>query len=156
MVCYDTAQCPMPGLNLNTRGQVHADQLSLTVNGQQRDLKLADPFLVSQWTIFDVLHRGNDAFEKPFTVLEHDRKCKPGHRLVTSTTLDPQRIKAGRLEPVIQLGHGMLPWEYWRDSHQRVLYAFSGSVMMALDDKAPQETDKLIEELVQGGHHYEY
>ncbi len=154
--CYDFAQCPMPELSMRTEGRVEKNQVILSVNGRPRQAPLAKGPLISQWTIVDLLQRGNQACGPDFTALEHDRKLKPGHRLEISHVISPERTANGLLQPFLQLGSGMLPWEYWRDSHQRILYAFSGSVMLALDEEAPRKTAKLIEELVQGGHHYEY
>jgi len=155
VTCYDTAQCPMDDLSLSIVGENIGSEIRMSVNGVDEVHPFDGP-LLCQWLIPDTIQHERKELDK-FTVLEHGLKLKPDHRLILPK---PARTEAtvdgGVLEPTIQRGSGLLPWEYWQDHTGRVLYAFSGTVMIILDDEAPAKTDRLIEELVQGGHHYEY
>lgn len=159
LTCYDTSQNPMPGLGMEVAGRVAEDGRSLTlkINECEASRELDGP-LVSQWLIPDLLQRaGKDLPKDKFTLLEHHAKLKPAQRLAWSDVAAGQRVPGcGELRRIHQIGLGILPWEYWRNGQGRVLYAFSGTVMHILDEDAPARTEKLIEELVHGGVHYEY
>lgn len=155
VVCYDAAQCPIPGLDLAVSGRVSDEQVEMTVNGTDETHAINGP-LLCQWLILDAVQRGHRRC-RPFTTLEHGLKLKAGQTLTPGEPpLFESAVDGGVLDLTVQRGRGLLPWDYWRDSNGRVLYAFSGTVMVILDSEAPRKTDRLIEELVQGGHHYEY
>ena len=152
---YDTSQCPMADMNLEITGTVSPESVQMTVNGATESYPLTCP-LLCQWLICDCIQRNRKRLDD-FSVLEHGMKLKPHHCLIPSQPVRPEATNAaGTLALTVQRGHGLLPWEYWQDTSGRVLYAFSGTVMYILDEDAPGKTDALIEELVQGGHHYEY
>ena len=155
VTCYDSAQCPMDDLSLDIAGKTYDSEVRMTVNGVEEIHSVKDP-LLCQWLILDVLQRDRKELDT-FTVLEHGLKFKKNHKLIIPTPAHKEAtVDGGVLESTIQRGTGLLPWEYWQDQAGRVLYAFSGTVMVILDEDAPAKTDRLIEELVQRGHHYEY
>jgi len=82
-----------------------------------------------------------------FDLLEGMRLSKSGHRLlyrgVSPIKMDGRDIP---LHCFVQLGSGILPYEYWLDDHHRLLAAVSMNKAYILDKQAEQIIGKEAEE----------
>jgi len=82
-----------------------------------------------------------------FDLLEGMRLSKPRHRLfyrgVSPMKMDGENIP---LHCFVQLGGGILPYEYWLDDHHRLLAAVSMNKAYILDGKAEQIIGREAEE----------
>jgi len=103
----------------------------------------------SDFCLFEAVQRL--AYDKDnsvsFDLLEGMRLLKPGHRLLYRGA---HPIKTdGRDIPLhcfVQLGSGILPYEYWLDDNHRLLAAISMNKAYILDEQAEQIIEKETEE----------
>ena len=93
-----------------------------------------------------------------FTLLEGLTKVKAGHWIDRMEPELADRLAAEGMRPlcVYQIGHGILPRQYWLDAADRAVLILSNAVMYVLDDGAQQKTEDLVVGLIKGGVHYEY
>ncbi len=103
----------------------------------------------SDFCLFEAVQRL--AYDKDssvsFDLLEGMRLSKPGHRLLYRGT-HPIKMD-GRDIPLhcfVQLGSGVLPYEYWLDDNHRLLAAISMNKAYILDEQAEQIIEKEAEE----------
>jgi hypothetical protein len=103
----------------------------------------------SDFCLFEAVQRL--AFDKgssvSFDLLEGMRLSKPHHRLfyrgVSPMKIEGQDIP---LHCFVQLGSGILPYEYWLDDRHRLLAVTSMNKAYILDEKAEQIIKREIEE----------
>jgi len=134
-------------LDAEEKVQVKTDSIEVEINGRTFKRK-ASSRLTSDWCLFDAVQRL--AFQEEqsltFDVLEGLGLLRPDHHL-SYRGLYPINIngKDVSLHRFSQLGHGVLPYDYWLDEYHRLLMAITLSRAYILDDKAQAET-KLIAE----------
>jgi hypothetical protein len=101
------------------------------------------------WCLFEAVQRlaldSQNSFS--FDLLEGMSLKKSGHRLsyrgVTPLKMDGADIP---LHCFVQIGSGILPYEYWLDDHHRLLAAISMNKAYILDEKAEQIIGREAEE----------
>lgn len=134
-------------LGTEEKVQIKADAIEVETDRRTFKRK-GSTQLTSDWCLFDAVQRL--AFEQDssltFDVLEGLSLLRQGHHL-SYRGLYPINIngKDLSLHWFSQLGHGLLPYDYWLDEHHRLLMAITLSRAYILDDKAPART-KLIAE----------
>ncbi len=152
----DASCCLRPELSMTLEGAVEDGQAFETCQGKKRRLDLAPPF-TADWCLIDVVQRCQGR-RLEFTLLEGLTKVKRGHWINRMETELAQKLAAEDMRPfcVYQIGHGIVPRQYWLDDADRVVLILSNAVMYVLDDDAQQKKDDLVVELIKGGIHYEY
>jgi len=152
----DASRCPRPELSLTLEGSVEDGRVFETCRGSRRELDLSPPF-TADWCLVDVVQRwAGQRIE--FTLLEGLTKVKAGHHLGSMGAGLAAKLAADGMRPrcVYEIGHAILPRQYWLDDADRVVLMTSNSVMYVLDDEAMQRTEELTVDLIRGGVHYEY
>ena len=99
----------------------------------------------SDWCLFEAVQRL--AFDKQsslsFNLLEGMRLPKLQHRL-SYRGIHPMKTDEGNmpLHCFVQLGNGILPYEYWLDARHRLLAVTSMNKAYILDEKAARITER--------------
>ncbi|MCC5805962.1 MAG: hypothetical protein JJU00_06495 [Opitutales bacterium] len=126
--------------NLSSRetGKFSNRQLTRSVNGIEYTFDISGR-LAANWCLFDALQRSISDSHEPFTLFEGFNLIREGHRVRRRPDLDEAFDTAtGNLRCSTQLGRGILPYEYWLDSSNRLVAAISGTRIYFLDDKAEE------------------
>ena len=103
----------------------------------------------SDFCLFEAVQRL--AYDKEssvsFDLLEGMRLPKPRHRLLYRG-IHPMKMDGADipLHCFVQIGSGILPYEYWLDEHHRLLAAISMNKAYILDEKAEQIIGREMEE----------
>ena len=99
----------------------------------------------SDWCLFEAIQRL--AFDKrtslSFDLLEGLSLSKTGHRLFYRGVYPTTFLQ---LHCFVQLGSGILPYEYWLDENHRLLMAISMNKAYILDNEAEKVIRRTIEE----------
>ncbi len=152
----DTSRCVRPELSLSLEGALEDGHVFETCGGRRRRLDVRPPF-AADWCLVDVVQRCRGR-RMEFTLLEGLTKVKAGHWIDRMEPELADRLAAEGMRPlcVYQIGHGILPRQYWLDAADRAVLILSNAVMYVLDDGAQQKTEDLVVGLIKGGVHYEY
>lgn len=152
----DASRCLRPELSLTLEGTVEDGQVFEVCRGRRRRMDLPLPF-TTDWCLIDVVQRWQ-GHRLGFTLLEGLTKVKRGHWIDRMAPEMAEKLMAEGMRPscVYQIGHGILPRQYWLDDANRAVLILSNSVMYVLDDDAQQKKEDLVLELIKGGIHYEY
>ena len=124
----------------------HISELLSSDNGKAAE---GTETTTSDLSLFEAVQRL--AYDKgssvSFDLLEGMRLSKPSHRLfyrgVSPMKIEGQDIP---LHCFVQLGSGILPYEYWLDSRHRLLAVASMNKAYILDEKAEQIIEREIKE----------
>jgi hypothetical protein len=124
----------------------HISELLSSDNGKAAE---GTETTTSDFCLFEAVQRL--AYDKgssvSFDLLEGMRLSKPGHRLfyrgVSPMKIEGQDIP---LHCFVQLGSGILPYEYWLDDRHRLLAVISMNKAYILDEKAEQIIGREAEE----------
>lgn len=123
------------------------DLPELAVKEQDGAGRYSPPGVTSDWTLFDAATRW--PFEKKpplkFDLLEELSILRPGHRLsyrgAEPFEIGGQKIRLHRFQ---QLGHGLLPYDYWLDDGHRLLFVTTFARAYILDPEAEAKTAKTL------------
>lgn len=101
----------------------------------------------SNWSLFDAVQRlpGRDTRPLEFSLLEDMDLLKTGQRLSywQSMSFDAGNNSL-QLTGYQQVGHGILPYQYWVDGHHRLLFAVSGIRAYIFDPDARGKIEKAL------------
>jgi hypothetical protein len=108
------------------------------------------PWLTCDWCVFEFIQRLK--FEEqgclPFDMLEGLTVMKENQRLyyrgLCPTKMGSEDIL---LHCFVQLGSGILPYEYWLDDNHRLLVAISMNKAYILDERAEKMISQRVEQL---------
>jgi hypothetical protein len=131
----------VPDLSVVEEGQVLANgNVQIRQNGAVcKTFQLKDSW-TSQYHLFEVIQRrsANDASPAAFDLLEDCTLLKPDHTLHRADVMSADLPGLGRqtLQRHVQLGWGILPFDYHVDDHHRVLFAISKNKSYILADPA--------------------
>lgn len=149
---FDSAQCPIPELDLEVEGVRREGELRLVTNGKIRDIRFTgvcrtsiEIFALAQSLENDLNH---------FVLIDDFTKIKPDHSLKLQSSLLTK--DASMSACYVQKGWGILPREFWLDAKKKLVMMCTGSVVFEIDPEAETKTFRLLEDLVNGGVHYEY
>lgn len=116
-------------------------KVEVTTNGRMMARELPSA-LTSDWGLFDVVQRlpGDKTEPLEFAMLEELDMLKDGQRLSYREAQDikfgDQTVRCWRYQ---QLGHGILPYEYWVDEKHHLLISTSHTRVYILDPKIRQQ-----------------
>jgi len=101
------------------------------------------------WCLFEAVQRL--AFDKrtslSFDLLEGLSLSKTGHQLFYRGVYPTNIPGLDSLHCFVQLGSGILPYEYWLDDSHRLLMAISMNKAYILDNKAEKTIKRITEEM---------
>lgn len=134
--------------DLCTREAVrHASgQLTLTIGERVVQRAVATP-ATADWCLFDAVQRlpFDQAPEVTFCMLEGLGLRKDGQRLAYKGAQDVAvGGKVRTLHRFRQIGHGVLPYDYWLDDTHRLLMVITHSRAYILDPAAPEKVARAI------------
>ena len=131
----------LPELSVSHKMDFKEGNLIQEINGNRytRHSGPLTTFMTSDWGLFEAVqrlpfdrsaHAEFDVYEG-LTVLKknHRLKCREKHN-------DSFKNLDIPLSGFVQMGDGVLPYEYWLDRHHRLLMAISGDRLYILDDNA--------------------
>lgn len=149
----DTSGSLSRELNLEHVAKIQDNTIQRTINGQKSTIKLDTP-LSSDWTMFEAIQRL--PFETPsipaFDSLDGLTVLKKNHRLFYRNNHSENMTKQNiRLHNFYQLGHGVLPYEYWLDENHRLLMMITGNRNYILDENAEKVFQENVTSLRKGG-----
>jgi len=96
--------------------------------------------LATNWGLFDAVQRLDPGLAQPlvFDMLQDFDLHKPGQTLRSGGTVDVEFARGPvRLHGFHQLGHGVLPYEYWVDDEGRLVLAVGGYQGYVLNPDEP-------------------
>jgi hypothetical protein len=118
---------PMDSAKYTFAGRLEED---VVVNEGRRPVQRASGTgIASNWGLFDAVQRLEPVLPQPLTfdMLEDFDLYKPGHVLRSSDAVEVEFANGPlRLHGFRQLGHGILPWEYWVSDQGRLVLAVKG------------------------------
>ncbi len=150
----DADDSVMPKLSIRHKGRIEGNTAIFDIR-DMRSEKRASQRLTADWCIFDAIQRlqtgtesavGFDMLEL-MTVLKTDQTI----RSMESRTDRPSFYR-GELTRFVQTGRGVLPWEYWLDSNNRLVLATSGDRAYILDNEAEERFGREVAKHREGGY----
>ena len=142
--CYDKDQRLLPKFSWHIEGVFDEDTY---LDLKNKIYFILDAPLVSQWQMYDIVQRMKTKCLK-FLLLEHVKENRDKQCLLESKSMCPEHTPDGEsLKLYMQCGRGVIPWEYWRDEHGRIIYAFNLMTMHILDSHAIEKTEQLLNKL---------
>lgn len=122
-------------------GAFDGSSLSREVNGVRYEYGVDDA-LTADWCVFDAVQRFADQGEARFRLFEGFNLLKGEQRLRRRQDLDERFDHAsGPLRCLTQIGHGVLPCDYWLDGRGRLVAAIAGTRVCFLDDEAVERVE---------------
>ena len=125
-------------LRLDTKGRLRSGRAVFRSHGRTYEIPTAKQ-VTADWCLVEAVQRLPRTADEwlTFDVLEDLTVHRPGQRLAYKGP-DPVKLDAVTLQlhRFCQLGHGMLPYQYWLDDHQRLLLFTTLSRAYVLDPKA--------------------
>jgi len=154
---FDAADRPMPSLALSHTGTIGDGAAVLVRNGIRTELKTAGA-ITADWCVFDAVQRlpFSESTHLEFDMLEGMTALKTGQALrYGDRHEDRPSFTRGELARFVQIGSGVLPFEYWLDGKHRLLLATSGNRAYILDDRAESRFGDEIAKHRRGGYSWE-
>ena len=144
----------IPKLSTRHRGHIEGNTAILDTPGSRSE-KRASQRLTADWCIFDAVQRLQTGTESAvnFDMLEVITALKTDQtiRRMESRT-DRPSFYASELTRFVQTGRGILPWEYWLDSNNRLLLATSGDRAYILENEAVERFGREVTKHREGGY----
>lgn len=104
----------------------------------------------SNWSLFDAVQRlpGRDTRPLEFSLLEDLDLMKTGQRFSYWKSMDFHvNDNTLHLTGYQQIGHGILPYQYWVDHQHRLLFVISGIRAYIFDPSARRKMEKTLNKL---------
>lgn len=142
-----------PELTLEYIAKVKENTIEQNINGKNSTIKINNQ-LSSNWSMFEAIQRL--PFEAPstpvFDSLDGLTVLKNNHRLFYRKEHTENMTKQNiPLHNFYQLGHGVLPYEYWLDKNHRLLMLITGNRNYILDPDAEKVFQENVTALRNGG-----
>ena len=127
---------PIPGLDGDETGSAGSGGVAITTGASTLEHRTPRP-VTADWCLFEAVQRL--AYERdtspPFDFLEGLRLIREEHRL-SYRGVYAWKGKPPSLHWFHQIGHGVLPYEYWLDDRHRLLAVATLARAYVLDDNA--------------------
>lgn len=139
---------PLPDLNTAGSGSVATGVIVTRAGGEPRKRKAPRP-VTSDWGLFEAVGRLTHEGPPPpqFDLLEGLSLPRTGHRIFYRGVY---RAKGNGLTPMHwfqQIGHGLLPYDYWLDGRRRLQVAVMHSRAWVLDNRAGEAVDARLRQI---------
>ncbi len=133
----DVAGKPIAGLDAAESGRLAGGAVTITRGGHRLQHRSSRP-VTADWCLFEAVQRLRFAppDPAPFDLLEGLSLVRENHHIAYRGLYQMKEKKWPPMHWFHQLGHGLLPYEYWLDDRHRLLVAAMGARAYILDDKA--------------------